>query len=361
MPLMAHSDAVLWDLIIDVTVENNGLFQGESPIISGVVTDHAGKPVADAKIHVRAGQDSIFLSTDETGQFRVVLEEFNRIPGNYIVNVKGISPDGKTGIASVEFQVKGNLHPYSASEQLLSTPEAQKYLNMDPESIKGDAIATKLYDYYQNIHQEYLREKKVAEELTEEQLFIKEQKRLAKEALQKVIEEKKPGPGTYSGYKYDMFVENLDPSVKDIIENQLNYTKNTFAEAQQAMDEILNNGGTYEEAREAYLSKLSTTRNFIESMTTNQTAIDAKTITNANQTEPTILNETESNQTESIQTKAENKTTSTESEVEQFSLQTLMGLADIKITTQGNSIFVDVNGTTIEFAINGTEITQVTR
>ncbi len=351
VPMMSFSDAVLWDLIIDVRVENNGLFQGESPVISGVVTDHAGKPVADTKIHVRAGQDSIFLSTDETGQFRVVLEDFDRIPGNYIVNVKGTSPDGKTGISSVEFQVKGSLQPYSASEQLLSTHEAQKYLNTNPENIKGDSIATKLYHYYQNIHQEYLREKQLAEDLTDEQLFIKEQKRLAKEALQKVIEEKKPGPGVYSGYKYEMFVENLDPSVKDIISNQLNYTKNTFAEAQLAMDEILENGGTYEEAREAYLAKLSTTRNFIESMTTNQTTTD--NIIKQNQTESIITQ----NQTESIQTKMENSTSSI-SEVEQISLQTLMGMADIKITTEGNSIFVNVNGTTIEFILNGTEIIQ---
>ncbi|NIU01019.1 MAG: hypothetical protein GWN01_08860, partial [Nitrosopumilaceae archaeon] len=79
------------------------------------------------------------------------------------------------------------------------------------------------------------------------------------------------------------------------------------------MDEILDNGGTYEEAREAYLSKLSTTRNFIEGMTTNQTAIDTKTI--QNQTESITI----PNQTESIQTKLENKT-STETKVEQFSL-----------------------------------------
>lgn len=350
---MAYSDAVLWDLIIDVTVENNGLFQGEDPIISGVVRDHAGKPVSDTKIHVRAGQDSIFLVTDGNGQFRVVLEDFDRIPGNYIVNVKGVSPDGKTGIASVEFQVKGNLQPYSASEQLLSTPEAQKYLKINPENIKGNPIATKLYDYYQNIHQQYLQEKQLAEELTEEQLFIKEQKRLANEALQKVIEEKKPGPGVYSGYNYDMFVENLDPSVKGIIEKQLNYTKNTFAEAQLAMNETLDNGGTYEEAREAYLSKLSTTRNFIESMTTNQTSND---VIIQNQTD--II--TSYNQTNSVQSEIENKTSSFESQVEQTSIQKLMEQSNIRVTTEGNSIFVNVNGTTIEFILNGTEIIQVT-
>ena len=355
LPLAIDSEAVLWDLIIDVNVENNGLFQGENPIVSGIVTDHSGKPVSDVKIHVRAGQDSVFLTTDATGQFRIVLDDFNQIPGNYIVNVKGISPDGKTGISSVEFQVKGNLEVFSASEQKLATPEAQKYLNMNEEDIKGNAIDFKLYKYYQKIYEEYLKEKKISEDLTEEQLFIQEQKRLAKEALQLAIEKKRPGSGIYSGYKHDMFVENLDPSVRDIIENQLNYTKNAFAEARLIMNEILENGGTYKEARDAYLAKLTITKEFMNSLTVNQTKTITDSITNATKTD--ILNQTS---TEPINDQNQTSTSKNEVNINKLSLQELMGFENVKITTDGNSIFVNVNSTTVEFIVNGTEIVNVT-
>ncbi|MDX1596652.1 MAG: carboxypeptidase-like regulatory domain-containing protein [Nitrosopumilaceae archaeon] len=352
LPMVIDSEAVLWDLIISVNVENNGLFQGQSPIISGVVNDHAGKPVADVKIHVRAGQDSVFVTTDHSGQFKIVLDDFNQIPGNYIVNVKGVSPDGKTGIASVEFQVKGGLEPYSASEQKLSTPEAKKYLNMDPEFAKLNPIDFKLYNHYQAIYQEYLNEKKIAENLTEEQLFVQEQKRLAKEALQHALEEKKPGAGTYSGYKYEMFVENLDPSIRGIIENQLNYTKNAFSDAQLAMNEILENGGTYQQAREAYLEKLTITKEFMNSLTTNQTSVNSL----ENNTSIEILNQTSTEPIEEVDETSHNNNI-----LEDLSLQELMGYKGVEIATDGSSIFVNVNGTTVEFIVNGTEIVNVTK
>lgn len=355
LPLAISSEAVLWDLIIDVTVENNGLFQGESPIISGVVTDHAGKPVDSTKIHIRAGQDSVFLTTNETGQFKVKLYDFDRIPGNYIVNVKGISPDGKTGLATVKFQVKGNLQPFSASEQQLSTPEAKKYLNINPEDIKGNPIATKIYNYYKNIHENYLQEKKLAEDITKEQIFIQEQKRLAKESLQKAIAEKRPGAGVYSGYKYQEFVENLDPSVKGIIENQLNYTKDTFAEAQIAMSKVLENGGTEKEARKVYLSKLGTTKDFMDNLTTNQTSSISKT----NQTQIDIQVKQNQTSVEQLQNKNNTNTAVSKQSIESFSLQELMFLGDITITTEGDSIFINVNGTTFEFILNGTDIIPI--
>ena len=51
IPLAITSDAVLWDLIIQVNVENAPLFSGDSPIISGNILDHASKPVKDANVH----------------------------------------------------------------------------------------------------------------------------------------------------------------------------------------------------------------------------------------------------------------------------------------------------------------------
>ena len=46
--------------------------------------------------------------------------------------------------------------------------------------------------------------------------------------------------------------------------SQLDFTKNNFAEGQKIKDEIIANGGTYEEARQAYLDKISIPRETLE-------------------------------------------------------------------------------------------------
>ena len=347
VPLAPISNAVLWDLIIQVNIENTSIFQGDVPIVSGQVTDHAGKPIPGVQLHIRSGQDSFFTTSDEQGIFRAELGNFNRIPGTYLVNVAGTSPDGKTGIGTTKFQVRGDIQIYSVSEQLLSTAEAKKYLNSNLEDFANDSIGLRLYNYYQGILEKYLEEKGISEELSEEELRIEKERVIAQEFLNAAIAEENPGAGIYSGYKYHRFVDNLDASVKDIIVNQLNYTTTTFSEAKQIMKEILANGGTYEEARAAYLEKMSMPRALLETMTINQTSIEPsitefEVITNSNSTNTSDDNSIDIS--EEIQTQ---------------SLQTLMSMENVVITTNGTSIFVNVNGTSIEFIINGTQITQV--
>ena len=49
----------------------------------------------------------------------------------------------------------------------------------------------------------------------------------------------------------------MNPEIQDIVKEQLNFTKNNFINAQNIRDMIIENGGTYEEARQAYLDKIS--------------------------------------------------------------------------------------------------------
>ncbi|WP_316505381.1 hypothetical protein [Nitrosopumilus sp.] len=49
-----------------------------------------------------------------------------------------------------------------------------------------------------------------------------------------------------------------------MVANQLNFTKNTFEEAQKIRDEILASGGTDEEARQAYIEIISIPKEILE-------------------------------------------------------------------------------------------------
>lgn len=335
------ANAELWDLIILTDMENSVILPGQSPVIAGMVVDHASKPIKLVQVHIRAGQESIFTVTDEQGQFRTVLNDFNRIPGTYIVSIVGKTPDGKTGIAETEFQVKGDLKITSILEEKLSTPEAKKYLEANEEDFAKNPIGFTLFNYYQKLYQKYLEDVKISEQLAEEQVFIEQQKSIAKELRQQAIEEFNPTYGIFSGYKYDDYIASLNPEIRDVIINQLNFTKNLFEEAQTIREGILLDGGSEEEARQAYLEKIAITKEILNNYEVKDFKVDE---TSKNNTKVELIPLV----TESI-----------EQTTEQEKFQIDVKNANMKVGFDGKTIVVNVNGTTVKFFVNATGIYQV--
>jgi len=158
------------------------------------------------------------------------------------------------------------------------------------------------------------------------------------------LRKKNPGAGTYSGWKYDRFVDNLDSDVKEIIVNQLNFTISVFEEAQLAMEEVLENGGTMVEARQAYYEKAAIPRDLMERMSTNQ----IEEIGFAG-----VINST--NDVELIETNY--NVTNNEAVIEEnYSVKTA---TVIELPEGVTTIYLSVNGTIIELFVNGTEISQI--
>ncbi len=340
--LIPASDAVLWNLIIQASIDNAKISPEEIPTISGRVTDHASNPVKDVKIQISTRHDSLVVTTDEQGEFSVQLSHYNRMPGTYIVNIIATAPDGKTGITNTEFQVKGELTTTSAVEEKLSTQEAIKYLNANSSDFEKDPIGFILYTHYQKLLQEFIAEKKIGEKTLEDQKFIEQQTKISEELLLKEIGELSPGSGVFSGYKYDYYVKNLDPIVRDTIVNQINFTKNIFEEAQQIRKNILENGGTREEANQAYLEKMTISRQTLEEF--------------GNNTEEIILLEdivTPTNNTEQL---ADEQITEEKNNI----INTNITGMNIQIGNNGTSFVVNINGTIIEFLVDGNRIIQVT-
>jgi len=339
------SESILWDLIIYVELEQSPLHFGEIPVVFVSVTDHASKPVSGAEVKVRLGLDSITILTDTTGSFRVVFSEFDGLPGNYIVNVMATTSDGKIGLASTEFQVKGELLVQTRSEKILSTMEALKYLHSTADDFKNDPIGFTLYNYYQNLQEEFLDEINSQAELDEEQKLIDEQRELSLEFTQQAIEEANPEAGIYSGYKYDRFVSNLDLSVKDIIVNQLNYTVTMFEAAQEALDEVLASGGTYHEARLAYYEKASISREVMNELT----------VMNI---ENTTSSGNFTGSTELISELNQNGTNTDTNSVSSLTLNVNGTLIDVG--KAGSVIYLNINGTLVELIVTGTQVSPQT-
>ena len=264
------SEAKLWDLVIDLNVQGV-IYSAETVVVTGKVVDHAYKPITGAEILIRTGSDTIVVFTDPNGIFRGEFENFQRIPGTYAINVIA-SWNENIGLSSTQFQVKGDTSPVSALQEKLSTDEARKYLSTNKSDLEKDPIGQILFKYYHGLLEELILEQKKASHPTEEQMYLEQQRIIAKNLRNQAIEEYDPGAGTYGGYQYDDYINSLNPEIRDIVASQLNFTKNTFEEAQKLRDEILDNGGTYEEARQVYLDTLSFPKEVLEQF--NQEYID---------------------------------------------------------------------------------------
>ncbi|KAF6247687.1 hypothetical protein C6990_04390 [Nitrosopumilus sp. b3] len=261
--VVSTSHAELWELVIDVNVEKAAIYSGDSVIVTGKVVDHAYKPIRGAEVFIKAGSYNTKAFTDPWGVFKGEIKDFERIPGTYIVNVIG-SWYGMTGLSSTEFQVKGEVSQVSALQQKLSTDEARKYLSSNESDFVKNPIGQTLFKYYHKLLDELISEQKIAQKPSEDKIFIEQQRLIAENLRNQAIEEYKPGAGTYGGLQYDDYINSLNPEIKDLVISQLNFTKNNFEEAQKLRDEILANGGTYEEARQAFLDKISIPKETLE-------------------------------------------------------------------------------------------------
>lgn len=279
--VVSTSHAELWELVIDVNVEKAAIYSGDSVIVTGKVVDHAYKPIRGAEVFIKAGSYNTKAFTDPWGVFRGEIKDFERIPGTYIVNVIG-SWYGMTGLSSTEFQVKGEVSQVSALQQKLSTDEARKYLSSNESDFVKNPIGQTLFKYYHKLLDELISEQKIAQKPSEDKIFIEQQRLIAENLRNQAIEEYKPGAGTYGALQYNDYINSLNPEIKDLVISQLNFTKNNFEEAQKLRDEILANGGTYEEARQAFLDKISIPKETLEEF--NQEKVEQENDSNEDQT-----------------------------------------------------------------------------
>lgn len=258
-----NSQAELWELIVDLDIEEKVIHSGQTVTISGIVVDHAYQPISDAKVLIRSGADTINTQTDSEGEFTAEFAEFKKISGTYIINAV-VSADGKTGITSTEFKVLGESSPVLSLQEKLNTEEARKYISSSYEDFEHDPVGMMLFKYYQELFEKLIEETKKERIKLNEQMKLVEKRVIVDEIKQEEIDKSNPGFGLFDGSRYEQYMNSLNPEIRKTIDIQLDFTKNMFLEAQKVKNEILANGGTYEEAREAYLEKISISKETLE-------------------------------------------------------------------------------------------------
>ena len=237
---------------------------------------------------------------------RAEFSKFERTPGTYIANVIAIKDD-MTGMTNIQFQVKGDIIN-SALQNKLSTEEAKKYLNATASDFEKNPIGQALYKYYQNLDEELAKEIEEANQPDERQILLEEQRWISEGLRNQAIVEFNPGAGIYNGHRLDYYINGLDSEIRDLVANQLNFTKNNFLEAQKIREEILANGGTYEEARQAYLDKITVSIEELEQFNKDQLNETSEENSDGNETqeENSDGNETQEENSDGNETQEEN-------------------------------------------------------
>ena len=365
-PSAAPSEGVLWDLLVQSSLKDQMITVGQSPVVAGRVTDHAGMPVHDADITIRSGALAFHMKTDGTGGFEQELAGFDGLPGRYVMNIKAEHGE-RTGWDTLQFQVSGDVKESEILLRQIGTATAQRYISAGEGDFADDPIGMQLYLHYRQIYADYLDAVERENAEAEAEKILDGQRELARQALRTDIEENNPGAGTYGGWAYDRFVDNLDRSVKEIIVGQLNHTTTTFRQAGELMDAVLENGGTYQEAREAYLNRLSMSQEMMNRLAAGQSPTEPANSTDAAgaavpgedgggagaagraagkpPAAATGANGTSAGGTGANGTSAGGTGTNG---------------AGITVEASGNSVFIDIGGVITEFAVNGTQLVRVT-
>ena len=278
------SQAELFELVVEVNIEKAIVYSGDRVTVTGRVVDHAYEPIAGAEILIRIGSDTMKRFTKPDGGFKGVFDEIQRIPGTYIVNVSASSED-RTGWISTQFQVKGDITPGSSLIEKLATDEASGYIGAKASDFENNPVGKILFNYYQGLLKELIKEKREANEPNANKVLVEKQRAIAENLKNQAIATFDPGAGFYNGTKLDYYIASLDPEIRELVSNQMNFTKNNFFDAQNIKNEILANGGTAEEARKAYLDRIAISKADLEQF--NQEQLDKKTgkVSNANQTQ----------------------------------------------------------------------------
>ena len=263
------SEAKLWDYIVDVKFLENPISEGKNPIVIGTVVDHAYRPVFNVEVKVTFAGESYSLKTDRHGEFGKQLDASQLKPRTYSVQILVASDDGKKGMTRATLQIDGHVEKSAKYERQMESME----LANDPSKLRknsNDPISEILFQHYLTL-QEKAAHAQYEEKLLElHQQKIREARQLSYESLLKTLEERPLVIREfYDSTKLGKFLQNLDDEKRKLFELQLNSTMSRFNESKTLMQQILLSGGSYDEARKAYLDHLSISQEEMNSFTKN--------------------------------------------------------------------------------------------
>ncbi len=256
--LLIHTASALvvpmGSLVITVKPEKNPLEAGQIPVLVGTVTNQGGKPVANAQVSIGTSYGIFENYTDGDGKFRY--QYTNPVaPAQYLVNVEAQKNGYGTALASTTFFVSGV--PASQSQQYNSKTISGNNVNQDP-------VASKILKNIETAKKLQAEQDAKIKLIEDEKKFQETQRTLANQQLQFDLQSwfTQFNPFTPRN-TYALFVSQINQTVQAIFWGQFNFTEQKTNVGLAAKNQVLQNGGTYEQARNAFIQNATTSRSEI--------------------------------------------------------------------------------------------------
>src|SRR5438309_557648 len=250
----AYAIVPMGGLVVTVKPEKNPLKSSEIPVLVGTVTNQANKPIANAQVSISTSYGTFGTSTDNDGKFRY--QYGNPVgPAQYLVNVKAQKEGYGIGLVSTTFFVNGA--PVSQSQQYNSKTVSGNNINQDP-------IASSILKNVENAKKQQAEQDAKMKQIEEEKKFVDSQRVLANKQLQFDLGSwfAQFNPFTPRN-AYAVFVSQVNQTVQTIFWRQFNFTEQKTNEGLAAKNQVLQNGGSNDQARNAFIQNATTHRSEI--------------------------------------------------------------------------------------------------
>lgn len=223
------------------TSENN------TPIVSGIIKNEKGDPIEDAIIQISSVMGMAETKSDAYGKFiynMPILPSENKLS----ISVKAQKEGYLAGYANTSFFVR---QENQTNAETKSIDSGFKVVTTD--KIKNDPIAFKILQSIELNKQKEEERQKRLQEIEARQKFIEEQRQLANQDLladlQSMVAQFDPfNPRNV----FSSFVSGFDSTIQNIYWGQFNFTETKTKEGLAALEQVLNSGGTMQDARNAF-------------------------------------------------------------------------------------------------------------
>jgi len=239
-------------LVISVRSEKSSISVEEQPVIEGSVTDQASKPMSDVLVNISTAVGTVETKTNASGKFRY---EFSNSfpPGQYIVNVKAQKDGYGVGLKSTTFFVKGI--------PTLQTQNQLQLKTVSGDQIKNNPIASKILKNMEITQKRQAEQEKKLKQIEENKKFLDQQRALADKELQNDLGIWFTSLDPFTPRNaYTSFVSQINQTLQGLFWEQFNFTNQKTNEGLTAMFQVLDNGGSEQEARKAFIQKASSSR-----------------------------------------------------------------------------------------------------
>jgi hypothetical protein len=245
----AYAIVPMGSLVVTCKPERSIIESNEVPILVGTVTNQAGKPVENANVSISTSIGVFETVTDGSGKFQYQYPN-TVMPAQYLVNFKAQKEGYKVGLASTTFFVSGLPGP-------------------SPKTVFGniknnDPIASKILKNMETEQKLQIQQNAKIAQIKEEKKFQESQRALANQQLQIDLSSwfLQFNPSTPRN-AYAEFVSQINQTIQSIFWGQFNFTENKTNKGLSAMNQTLQNGGSIEDARNAFIQNASSSRSDI--------------------------------------------------------------------------------------------------